>query len=135
MAKPLQSGFSKDSSVIPSVDLSIPMPGDSFPSSANLADVQEISVGYDEINDSVIVTPEAVRKGTTVRFKDPKGSKLRIVFLSPNGKEVETVSDSESYKLTTGGSYHFKCFFTLPGASGEVYPKSGGVIDVMPRRP
>ena len=133
MAKLFQSGF-KDSLVIPAVDLSIPMPGDAFPSSPNLADVQEISVGYDEINDSVIVTPEAVRKGTTVRFKDPKGSKLRIVFLSPNGKEVETVSDSESYTLTTGGTYHFRCFFTR-GANGEVCSQSGAVIDVLPRRP
>ena|SRR5205823_7769573 len=101
----------------------------------NVGDVQEISVEYDEINDGVIVTPPEVAKGKIVRFKDPKGGKLRIEFLCPNGKETDPVLDSEFYTLVEGGTYHFKCFFTRPGASREVSPKTGGVIDVLPRRP
>ena len=98
-------------------------------------DVQQISVEYDEVTDKVIVTPSAVHKDTIVRFKNPKGGKVRIVFLCPDGKETESVSDSELYTLTIGGTYHFKCFFTPYGAKDEDSPRSGGVIDVLPRRP
>lgn len=100
----------------------------------NLADVQEISVQYNEATDAVTVTPGEVRKGTTVRFKNP-GGKLRIVFLSPSGKEMEAVSDSELCKLTIGGTYHFRCFFSSVGLNDEVNPESGGVLDVVPQRP
>jgi hypothetical protein len=100
----------------------------------SVADVQEISVRYDEATDAVTVTPEKVSKGTTARFKNPEGG-LRIVFLSASGKEMESVSDSELCKLTIGGTYHFKCFFTFAGANGEISPESGGVIDVVPQRP
>jgi hypothetical protein len=102
----------------------------------NIKDVQEISVEHDETTDRVTVTPRSVHKGTTVRFKDPKGSKLRIVFLCPNGKqEVDSVLDSDLYTLTTGGTYHFKCFFKRQEAIAEYSPEIGGVIDVLPRRP
>ncbi len=135
MTKSLQSGFTKDSLVIPSVDLSIPMPGDAFPSSANVEGAQEILVEYDTATDRVIVTPQEVPKGTTVRFKDPKGRRLRIVFLSAVGDEVDTVLDSEVCTLTVGGAYHFKCFLTPPGAKSEISPNGAGVIDVIPHRP
>jgi hypothetical protein len=95
----------------------------------------EISVTYNESTEGVTVSPTWVNKNTTVRFKNPKGGKLRIVFLSPTGKDCETVLDSELCKLTVGGTYHFKCFFTLPGTNNEIGPKSGGVIDVTPTRP
>ena len=100
----------------------------------NLADVQEISVQYDEVKDAVMVSPGQVSKGSTVRFKNPDG-RLRIVFLSPSGKEMEAVSDSELCKLTIGGTYHFKCFFSSVGQNDEISPASGGVIDVVPQRP
>jgi hypothetical protein len=106
-----------------------------IPSIGDVTDAQEIQVEYDEQNDGLIVTPTEVLKGTTVRFRDPKGGSLRIVFLSPNGKETDSVSDSELLTLTAGGTYHFKCFFTRPAANGEFCPHSGGVIDVLPRRP
>jgi hypothetical protein len=97
--------------------------------------VQEVLVEYNENNDTVTVTPTEVNKGATVRFKSPKGVKLRIEFLLPNSKETDSVSDSEEYTLSEGGTYHFKCFFTPLGATSEVCPKIGGVIDVLPRRP
>ena len=100
----------------------------------SLAEVQEISVQYDEATDAVTVTPGQVSKGTTARFKNP-GGKLRIVFLSPSGKEMEPVSDSELCKLTIGGTYHFRCFFSSVGQNDEISPESGGVIDVVPQRP
>ena len=76
------------------------MPPDALPSEA----IQEIWVDYDERNDGVSVNPDGVRKGATVRFRDPKGGKLRIVFLSPTGDETTTVSDSELCTLSVGGT-------------------------------
>ena len=96
------------------------------------ARVQDIMVEYDETNEAVSVTPDAVKKGTSVRFKCSKGS-LKIVFLSPTGKETETLTDSDVCKLTIGGAYHFKCYFTLP--NGTESPENGGVLDVLPHRP
>src|SRR5437016_8694528 len=93
--------------------------------STNLAGVQVISVAYDKTKDGVTVTPEQVGRGTPAYFKDPNGGKLRIVFLSPSGKETDTVMDSELYTLAVGGCYHFKCFFSSPGASGEINPRYG----------
>jgi hypothetical protein len=110
-------------------------PAHPIAASANSAGVQDISVDYDEINESVIVTPQVIKKGTVVRFKDPKGGKLKIVFLSPSGKEIETVLDSQSFTPIIGGTYHFKCYFTAPGKKRAVSPTSGGVIDVIPQRP
>lgn len=103
-------------------------------SSRTSRDVQEISVLYNEATDDVTVTPDEVTKGTTARFKSPSGT-LRIMFLSPSGKEMEPVSDSELCELTVGGIYHFKCFFSSMGQKGEISPASGGVIDVLPHRP
>lgn len=113
------------------------MPGDAFPSSVDRADaqgIQVVRVEYDETNDSVTVTPQAIEKGTTVRFKNPSGG-LRIAFLSPSGEEMEPLSDTELFKLAIGGTYHFRCFFTPVGKNGEISPENGGVIDVLPLRP
>jgi hypothetical protein len=96
---------------------------------------KEISVDYNETSYAVTVSPEKIDKDTCVRFKNPKGGKLRIVFLSPTGKETDTVTDSDTCTLTVGGFYHFKCFFTPPGSNNEISPKTGGVIDVIPHRP
>ena len=101
---------------------------------AAATDVQEISVTYNESTAGVTVSPTWVNKNTTVRFKNPNGGTLKIAFLSPTGKETETVLDSEVCTLSVGGTYHFKCYFTRPGASPEI-PESGGVIDVIPTRP
>ncbi|HEV3041249.1 MAG TPA: hypothetical protein VHA33_26010 [Candidatus Angelobacter sp.] len=103
----------------------------------NIEEVQEISVEYDEATDSVKVTPQEIEKGehgAKVCFKNPQGAKLRIQFLLPNGEETRFIADSETYLLSVGGTFHFKCFFTFPGARNEV-PKYGGVIDILPRRP
>jgi len=98
------------------------------------ADVKEIHVVYNDAN-PVIVTPPSVSKGTTARFKDPSGGKLRIVFLSPTGKATDQVLDSELCTLTVGGTYHFKCFFTDAKGVEHEGPAIGGVIDVEPQRP
>ena len=98
-------------------------------------DVVEVWVEYDEINDGVTVNPTQLHKDTVVRFKNPKGHKVRIEFLSPAGDDCDIVTDAQDYKLTVGGTYHFKCFFTPPGEQGEISPTNGGVIDVMPQRP
>jgi len=104
--------------------------------STNSADVKDILVNYDYNNRGVSVTPTSVDKGTTARFRNvQQGGKLRIVFLSPTGKETDEVLDSELCTLMIGGTYHFKCFFTAPGSSIEESPETGGVIDVYPPRP
>ena len=97
--------------------------------------VQDIWVAYDAATDGVTVTPDQVPKGTAVRFLDPAKGKLRIVFLSPSGLETEPVLDSHLCLMVVGGTYHFKCFFTPVGATSEISPKYGGVIDVVPQRP
>src|SRR5262245_18013118 len=94
--------------------------------------VKEIAVEYDDTTETVSVTPDSVSKGTSVRFKNSKG-KLTITFLSPTGKEFETFTDGDTCQMIIGGTYHFKCSFT--GPDGTESPTSGGVIDVMPRRP
>ncbi|HKR97500.1 MAG TPA: hypothetical protein VJW55_19140 [Candidatus Angelobacter sp.] len=100
----------------------------------DLPDVQDILVDYDEITYAVTVTPDTVAKGTSVRFKYPDG-KLTIVFLSPTGDEIETLTDTDVRQLTIGGSYHFKCFFTEPDGSVHEGSNDGGVIIVSPTRP
>jgi hypothetical protein len=98
------------------------------------ADVKEIQVAYNGTS-SVTVLPDSVSKGTTARFKDPRGGKLRIVFLSPTGKATDQVLDSELCTLTVGGMYHFKCFFTDKDGVERESPADGGVIEVSPVRP
>lgn len=107
-------------------------PNDTQP--PNFDKVQEITVEYDEIKDIVTVDPPSIGKGATVLFKSTKGTRLRIEFLLPNGEETRSISDLETYVLSVGGTFHFKCFFTFPGAQKE-FPKHGGIIDVVPQRP
>src|SRR5579871_3083923 len=84
-----------------------------------------------------IVSPYARKRfpKATVRFKDSKGGKLRIAFLSAMGKETETLWDTDVCTLSLGGIFHFNCYFTYPGANSEIKPKIGGTVGVMPPRP
>jgi hypothetical protein len=100
-----------------------------------VTDTQEIRVAYDQANDGVIVTPDSVVKNTRVRFVDPSGGRLRVAFLSPDGKEVEVVTHMTWCTMKVGGTYHFNCYFTPVGYDHEISPTNGGVIDVMPQRP
>lgn len=111
-----------------------PAPDDAVTGFQGFANVNEILVEYDPITDRMTVNPGQVAKGATVRFRDPKGNKLKIVFLSPEGNESDTVSDSDSCTMLVGGVYHFQCFFTPPGAY-EFAAMSGGVLEVYPTRP
>lgn len=110
-------------------------PNGAILATANDADVQEILVTYDPLSGGVTVNPGTVDKGTTVRFKDPKGGRLRVVFLSPEGNETDEVLDHDSCTMIVGGIYHFKCFFTLPGTTTEIASKTGGLLEVYPPRP
>jgi len=110
-------------------------PNGAVPPTANLADVQEILVEYDSLSGGVTVNPGQVAKGKTVRFKDPKGGTVRVVFLSPEGNETDTVLDCDTCTMIIGGIYHFLCFFTPPGATTEIAAKTGGVLEVYPPRP
>ncbi|HWZ42732.1 MAG TPA: hypothetical protein VNW97_04615 [Candidatus Saccharimonadales bacterium] len=110
-------------------------PVDAVSTPVVFTDLQDIQVAYDKIHDRVTVTPNQMDKGATVRFHDPNGGKLRIVFLSPCGKEMDSVSDSEPYVLKIGGTYHFKCFFSPLEGTTETSPENGGIIDVVPQRP
>lgn len=109
-------------------------PNGAFPGPANLADVTEILVEYNPATGGVTVNPGQVDKGKTVRFREPKGTKLKIVFLSPEGNETDTVLDSDSCTMIVGGIYHFLCYFT-PAGGNEFASKSGGVLEVYPPRP
>ena len=97
--------------------------------------VQDIWVAHDAANDGVTVTPGQVDRGSTVRFLDPNKGKLRIVFLSPTGKESETVLDSHVAMMGIDGIYHFNCFFIPAGGTQEISPKNGGVIVISPPLP
>jgi hypothetical protein len=101
----------------------------------SVTDTQEIYVAYDQANNGVTVTPDSVVKNTRIRFVDPNGGQLRVVFLAPDGKEVEVVPHMAWCTMSVGGTYHFKCYFTPVGYDHEISPTNGGVIDVMPRRP
>jgi len=96
--------------------------------------VKEITVAYDYAKKTVSVSPDTVDKGTSARFKNPNG-KLTIVFLSPTGREIETIADTDVCHLVIGGSYHFKCFFTDSDGAVHEGPNDGGVIIVSPTQP
>lgn len=110
-------------------------PNGAIPGPASLADVKEVLVDYDKVAGGVTVTPGQVDKGATVRFRDPQGGKLRIVFLSPEGNASDCVMDSDSCTMLVGGIYHFQCFFTPLGSENEIAAKTGGVLEVYPPRP
>lgn len=96
--------------------------------------VQDIQVEWDPKTGGVTITPSKVKTGTIVRFTNPKGEKVRIVFLS-NGKEANAVEDSNTYTFSTEGTFSFDCFFTAPGSTMEKKSKLGGVIIVTPHVP
>jgi hypothetical protein len=107
------------------------------PSAAGTAGttVQDIQLDYDESTYAVTVTPDSVQHNTTVRFVNPKGAKVRVVFLSPRGNETDTVLDSQSCMLEIGGIYQFKCFFLPKGATTEISSATGGGVEVIPHKP
>lgn len=144
MAKFDPSEFAGDSTVIPSTDLSIPMPRRDIMTSALAEDHEKIhspsfanakDIWIDYADNPAYVYVGAVEKGTTVRFRDSGGGKLKVVFLSPTGAETNAVLDSESCNLMVGGFYHFNCYFTPEGTQEEISPKTQWVIDVVPHRP
>ncbi|MGC2695640.1 MAG: hypothetical protein WA738_07600 [Candidatus Angelobacter sp.] len=96
--------------------------------------VTNILVAYDDAL-AVTVTPSSVTKGTTARFTNPDGDQLRIVFVSPLGKESDQVLDSDVCTFDIGGAYHFKCFFKSKTNGQMIQGKTGGVLDVVPHRP
>lgn len=104
------------------------------PNGAHPAAATEILVEYDPTTDGVKVSIDQVPKGTTVNFRDPNGCKLRIVFLSPEGGETDTVLDTDVCTMIIGGIYHFLCYFTPPGGT-EGPAKTGGVLEIYPPRP
>lgn len=111
-------------------------PNDADPGPTNLANVQVIQIDWDPTAPGgVTVKPPKVKPGTTVRFENSKGEKVRIVFLSSDGKETDSVADSQTYTLATEGTFSFECFFTAPGLTKETKAKVGGVIVVTPHVP
>jgi len=94
---------------------------------------QEIILDYDP-EYGVMVKPEAVGRGETICFKGKNGTKVRVIFVSPFGDEEREMVDSETRRLSVGGIYHFKCFFTPVGGT-EIASKTGGILDVQPNRP
>jgi hypothetical protein len=109
-------------------------PNGPAPAPGGSPDVKDIMVKYDYTKKTVSVKPDTVDKGTSACFKNPDG-KLTIVFLSPTGKETDTVTDTDVCELKVGGSYHFKCFFTDSDGHVQAGPDDGGVIIVSPTRP
>jgi hypothetical protein len=95
---------------------------------------QEIILEYNPTTYEVTVTPEVVKRGSTICFKGEYGTKVRVVFVSPFGDEILQMADSEIRMLAFGGFYHFKCVFTTSGGE-EIAGKTGGIIDVQPHRP
>jgi hypothetical protein len=95
---------------------------------------QEIILDYDTKSYAVTVKPKAVKKDQTICFKGKNGTKVRVIFVSPFGDELLEMADSETRKLSVGGIYHFKCFFT-PNGGKEIESKTGGILDVQPHRP
>ena len=99
-----------------------------------LPGVTEIVLDYDPTTLKVSANPEVVNKDSTVCFVSPEG-KVRVVFVSPFSDDTVEMLDSEERKLTVGGFYHFRCFFTENGAAGESEARTGGILDVQPHRP
>jgi hypothetical protein len=99
-----------------------------------LADIdQEIILDYDPKTYAVLVNTSQVNKGDTICFRGARG-KVRVVFVSPFGDDETEMADSEPRTLTTGGLYHYRCYFT-PYAGEEIQGNPGGILDVQPNRP
>jgi hypothetical protein len=103
-----------------------------YGSGSGSSDVTEIVLDYDS-DFNVTVTPDTVENGDTICFKAREG-RVRVVFVSPFNDDTVEMLDSEERKLTVGGVYHFRCFFTEPGGR-EIAGSTGGILDVQPNRP
>ena len=97
---------------------------------------KEITLDYDPKTYAVSVTPNKIGKGSTIRFRSPKG-KVRVVFVSPFNTDSVEMLDSEQRTLTVGGCYHFRCFFKSESDEygQEIESPTGGVLDIEPHRP
>ena len=94
---------------------------------------QEIILDYDPKTYAVLVNTSQVNKGETICFRGARG-KVRVVLVSPFGEDLMKMADSEPRTLTTGGLYHYRCYFT-PYGGEEIEGKTGGILDVQPHRP
>jgi hypothetical protein len=109
-------------------------PNGTATTTTNQEDVN-VSIGLDA-NGRVTVTPGEVKTNTNVRFTSPLGA-LKIVLLSPSGKEAEVLTDADVFIPAIAGTYRFRCFYTpggigTQGALGTVSAE-GGVIVVKER--
>lgn len=94
---------------------------------------QNIILDYDPTTYQVLVNTSQVNKGQTICFRGAR-DKVRVVFISPFGTDVMQMADSEPRTLTTGGLYHYRCYFTSDGGQ-EIQGTTGGILDVQPHRP
>lgn len=94
---------------------------------------QEIILDYDPKTYAVMVNTLQVNKGETIRFRGARG-KVRVVFVSPFGDDLMELADSEPRTVTTGGLYHYRCYFT-PYEANEIEGNTGAILDVQPHRP
>jgi hypothetical protein len=94
---------------------------------------QEIILDYDPKTYAVLVNTSQVNKGETICFRGARG-KVRVVLVSPFGDDLMEMADSKPRTLTTGGLYHYRCYFT-PYGGKEIEGNTGGILDVQPHRP
>lgn len=94
---------------------------------------QEIILDYDPKTYAVLVNTSQVNKGETICFRGARG-KVRVVLVSPFGDDLMAVADSEPHTVTTGGLYHYRCYFT-PYGGKEIEGNTGAILDVQPHRP
>lgn len=94
---------------------------------------QEIILDYDPTTYAVLVNTSQVNKGETIWFRGARG-KVRVVLISPFGDDLMELGDSEPHTVTTGGLYHYRCYFT-PYGGKEIEGNTGGILDVQPHRP
>ena len=95
---------------------------------------QEIILDYDPKTYAVMVNTSQVNKGETICFRGARG-KVSVVLVSPFGDDLMKLEDSEPHTLTTGGLYHYRCYFTPYDGGKEIEGNTGGILDVQPHRP
>src|SRR6266853_4403172 len=88
---------------------------------------QEIILDYDPKTYAVLVNTSQVNKGETICFRGAR-DEVRVVFVSPFGDDQMEMADSEPRTLTTGGIYHYRCYFT-PYGGKEIQGNPGGILD------
>ncbi|HKD79444.1 MAG TPA: hypothetical protein VKH81_07095 [Candidatus Angelobacter sp.] len=106
-----------------------------------------ISVTYKKTIDQTVAPPKEVYTVTVsqdevykdldmpVIFENPNGELVKIVFLSPEGKETDEVKAGKECTLTVGGFYHYNCYFIPAGETEPIKATTGGTLDVLPHRP